>query len=80
MLNIINLELFTNSLDPHQTPLFLSIPQYEKIKSLMFASEQVIIFSAASLHTRNLHDSGLCFCGKQQTTEHLSLVSTLGRM
>ena len=31
---------------------------------------------AASLHTRNLHDSRLCFCGKQQTTEHLLLDST----
>ena len=30
---------------------------------------------AASLHTGNLHDSRLCFCGKQQTTEHLLLDS-----
>ena len=28
------------------------------------------------IHTRNLYDSGLCFCGKQQTTEHLLLDST----
>ena len=30
---------------------------------------------AASLHTRNLHDSGLCFSGEQQTIEHLLLDS-----